>query len=177
MALLDQVNYQGEQKPIVATTPNVPDDPDGASFDQFKVNIPDQTTGLLYKQIKDTPNIANEGISGGNSAADALFNNNTTAFTRAISSRANRYLTTAKSSNTLNAEIQNQKRQQLQQGQNLNDLNDVYKIKRQNFAGQLEFASKMSNYYNQLNGLKLQALGSIIGGGFAVAGKVAGGGA
>jgi hypothetical protein len=175
MGLLDQVNYTGGNKPIITQTPEVPEDIDSASYNQFKVDVPEQTQATLYKQIKETPKIAQEGIEGGNAAADALFNNNTTAFSRAIASKASRLMASNRASRTVSTELDNQKRQMLQQAQNMNDLNDVYKIKRQNFAGQLEFSAKMSNYYNQLSAFKLQALGSIIGGGFAVAGKVAAG--
>ena len=174
MGLLEQVNYTGENKPINPVTPTVPDI-EGASPDQFKVDIPNQTSSKLFENLKSTQNMGQEGIASGNEAADALFNNNTSTFSRALSSRANRMMAVNKSTRTLNNELHNVQRQQLQQNQNMNDLNDIYKIKRQNFAGQLKFASEMSNYYNQLSGLKLQALGSIIGGGFAVAGKVAGG--
>lgn len=174
MGLLDQVSYTGSNQPIQVSTPEVPD-VENASFDKFKVDVPEQTRGTLLENIKSTANMGQEGIKSGNDAADALFNNNTSAFSRALSSRANRMRTLNKSTRTLNTELHNVQRQQLQQNQNMNDLNDIYKIKRQNFAGQLKFASEMSNYYNQLSGLKLQALGSIIGGGFAVAGKVAGG--
>jgi hypothetical protein len=150
----------------------VPDPDSNPSYDQFNVDVPQQTQATLYNQIKNTPKIAQEGISGGNAAADALFNNNTSAFSRAISTKANRFMATSQSSRTLNTELDNQRRQMVQQAQNMNDLNDIYKIKRQNFAGQLDFSAKMSNYYNQLSAFKLQALGSIIGGGFSVAGKV-----
>lgn len=174
MGLLQDVSYTGESKPIQVNTPEVPEI-DNASYDQFKVSVPEQTRGRLLENIKSTQNMGQEGIASGNEAADALFNNNTSTFSRALSSRANKMMAVNKSTRTLNNELHNVQRQQLQQNQNMNDLNDIYKIKRQNFAGQLKFASEMSNYYNQLSGLKLQALGSIIGGGFAVAGKVAGG--
>lgn len=176
MGLLQDVSYTGESKPIQVNTPEVPEI-DNASYDQFKVSVPEQTRGRLLENIKSTQNMGQEGIASGNEAADALFNNNTSTFSRALSSRANKMMAVNKSTRALNNELHNVQRQQLQQNQNMNDLNDVYKIKRQNFAGQLDFAAKMSNYYNTLSGLKLQALGSIIGGGFAVAGKVAAGGA
>lgn len=175
MGLLDNLKTNGNSDQIVSTyEPTVPTDPEQVSFDNWKVNTPNSTLDKQFKLIQEVPKIATEGVGSGNDAADALFNANTTAFSRALSSKANRMMATNQSSRTLNTELQNVQRQQLQQSQNLNDLNDLYKIKRQNFAGQLQFASQMANYYQQLSALKLQALGSLIGGGMSIAGKMIG---
>jgi hypothetical protein len=178
MGLLDNLkpNSNPDTDFVKLQNPSMgPADPDKASFSDWNVDVPNSTQAQLFKQVQEVPKMATEGIESGNSAADALFNNNTTAFSRAISSKANRLMATSRSSNNLNAQLNNVKRQQLQENQNLNDMNDVYKIKRQNFAGQLKFSAEMSNYYNQLSALKIQALGSIIGGGLSVAGKMAAG--
>ena len=169
MGLLDNLKPNAGPEDIVkVNSPSLgPADIDSADYKSWQVDVPNSTQAAIFNQVQEVPKMAEEGIASGNTAADALYKNNTTAFSRAISSRANRLLANGKALNTVNNQVENAERQQLQANQNLNDLNDVYKIKRQNFAGQLKFAAEMSNYYNQLSGLKLQALGSIIGGGLS----------
>lgn len=176
MGLLDNLKpiEGGNSNGVVnITQPYMPGDAgDGsledADFKKWEVGTPNFTTQNMLNRIRDTPKIATEGIESGNNAADALFNNNTSTFSRALSSKAAKFMATSKSTRTLDNELHNIQRQQLQQGQNMNDLNDMYKLKRQNFAGQLKFAAEMSNYYNQLSIAKLQAIGDMIGGGMSM---------
>ena len=105
--LLDQVNYTGGFKPISVNTPSVPEDEQGVSFqNNFQTNVPESTLSKLYDNVKQTSGIATEGIQTGNDAADALFNSNTTAFSRALSARANKMMSVGKSTHTLNSELQ-----------------------------------------------------------------------
>lgn len=177
MGLLDQVNYTGQNKPISVNEPYVSgNDPDVASesFDKYRVDVPEQTTNSLYEKIKSTQKMPFEGIASGNTAADALFNNNTTQFSRALSSRANKKMAQDRHQHAINNEIDNIQRQSLQQKQTLSNLNDIHKLKRQNFAGQLRFAAEVSSYQQKLDSAKLGVIGSIIGGaiGFVVGGPV-----
>lgn len=133
----------------------------------------------IQTQINDSAGIMsrNEGVASGSEAANALFNNNTTTMSRALSNRANKRMALNRSENELSGTLKNYGRSREALGNVGNKVQTLEKLRQHNFAGQLKFADELANYNEKLETAKIGAIGSILGGIAGGAMKLATGGA
>lgn len=116
--------------------------------------------------IKDTEGIIpnKEGVQSANDASDALFNQNVPAASRALASRARRSLTINQKANAQQLGLGGVARQQRQMQRLQTDMQNVEKLKKINYEGQLRFADQISDYNDKLEAAKYQVLSNVISG-------------
>jgi hypothetical protein len=131
-----------------------------------------QTT---FDTLRSVPGVMNEGRKSGTDAANALFAQNTSGISSAIKSRANRQFSRGQQRQDLSNTINGFARSRIALGQSMAEQQQLFKLKKANFAGQLQWADRVANYNQAMETTKLGLLGSIISGGMSLAGFAVGG--
>lgn len=127
------------------------------------------------ESVRQIPGIRSEGVKAGGDAAQALFSQNTSGISDALSARARRQFNRNESQRGITNEMRGFARSRMAIGQAASEQAEMWKLRRANFAGQLQWADKVSQYNQAMETTKLSLLGSIITGGLSVAGTIAGG--
>lgn len=127
------------------------------------------------ENVRQIPGIMNEGVKAGNDAANALFAQSTTGISSALAARAKRNFTRDQSQRGITNQMRGFARSRMAIGEAAADQAQMWKLRRANFAGQLQWADQVANYNQAMETTKLGLLGSIISGGLTVAGTLIGG--
>lgn len=128
-----------------------------------------------FDTLRSVPGIMNEGRKAGTDAANSLFAQNTSGISSAIKSRANRQFSRGQQRQDLSNTIEGFGRSRVALGQAMAEQQQLFKLKKANFAGQLQWADKVANYNQAMETTKLGLLSSIISGGMSIAGFALGG--
>lgn len=132
-------------------------------------------TQMAFENVRQLPGVMNEGNKAGSDAANALFAQNTSGISSALASRAKRTFGRGQQRQELDNKLKGFQRSSMALGQSMAEQNQLWKLKRANFAGQLQWADKVSQYNQAMETTKLGLLSSIIGGGMSIAGFALGG--
>lgn len=132
-------------------------------------------TQMAFENVRQLPGVMNEGNKAGSDAANALFAQNTSGISSALASRAKRTFSRGQQRQELDNKLKGFQRSSMAIGQSMAEQNQLWKLKRANFAGQLQWADKVSQYNQAMETTKLGLLSSIISGGMSIAGFALGG--
>lgn len=124
------------------------------------------------ENVMQIPGIRNEGVKAGSDAANALFAQNTSGISSALTARAKRQFTRNESQRGITNQMKGFARSRMAIGEAASEQAQLWKLRRANFAGQLEWADQVANYNQAMETTKLGLLGSIISGVGAVAGTM-----
>lgn len=113
--------------------------------------------------IKDVEGIipAKEGVNSANEAADAMFNQNVAPASRALASRARRSFDIKKSQNAQQLGLGGVQRQQREIQRIKTKMQNVERMKKINYEGQLRFADQIADYNDNLQRAKYNTLNTI----------------
>lgn len=128
-----------------------------------------------FDTLRQIPGIRNEGVKAGTDAANALFAANGSGISAALQAKAKRSFDRSMQRNQLANEIHGYERTRLAAAQGVAEQNQIYKLRRANLTGQLQWADKVATYNQAMETTKLGLLSSIISGGMAIAGFAVGG--
>lgn len=132
-------------------------------------------TQMSFENVRQIPGIMSEGSKAGSDAANALFAQNSSGISSALSSRAKRTFGRGQQRQEFDNKLEGFQRSRMAIGQSMAEQNQIWKLKRANFAGQLQWADKVSQYNQAMEVTKINLLGSIINGGMMMAGAAIGG--
>lgn len=127
------------------------------------------------ENVNQISGIRKEGVKAGNDAANALFAQNTGTISSALTARARKAFARNESQRGITNEMKGFARSRMAIGEAAAQQAQMWKLRRANFAGQLQWADQVANYNQAMETTKLGLLGSIISGGMAVAGFALGG--
>lgn len=151
----------------------------GTSFGGYQVGMTQNALQGVKQGLLDVDRMKNEGIQSANDAAEAMFAQNATGFSKALSSRARKAMTLGRSNNQVQGSIDNTLRQRARLQNSMSHLAQMHSLRKQNLMGQIKFADELANYQDAMEAAKLSVLGTVISGagtaaGFALGGPVGG---
>lgn len=140
-----------------------------------EVNPSDLAIQSNVENLKKIPGMGTQAIKAGTDAANALFAQNTSGISSALSARAKKSFDRGQESYKLNSTLNNIQRQRSAMAQNSMEQATLFKMRKANFAGQLKWADEVSNYNRAMETTKLGLLNSIVNGFGKAAGFAMGG--
>lgn len=146
-------------------------------------NAAPDTSNTVAKGLINVDKMRSEGVEAGSQAASALFNQNRSAISKALSQRANQSFALNKERNRFNTELSSVQRQQMRLAQLQNQVGEMEKLRKINEMGKLKWADQMANYNYAIESAKIGAINEIwgtvakgvVGGGGGMAGGMGGG--
>lgn len=122
------------------------------------------------ENVRAIPGLMNEGVRAGSDAAQTLFSQNMPGISSAIASRAKRQLTRSESQRGITNQMKGFAKSRMAIGEAASEQAQMWKLRRANFQGQLEWADQVANYNQAMETTKLSLIGSIFSGAGAIAG-------